>query len=68
MAEVIAKPRSRLSRWALWIAIGAALLGIGVEGVRASLGHPLRTEAVCAALIVLVIALTQVARQRGRPR
>ena len=66
MADVIAKPRSRASRWALLIASGAALLGLLVEGIRASQGHPLRTEAVAAALIILVIALTQLAR--GRPR
>jgi sulfite exporter TauE/SafE len=60
-----ASPRAPLSRLALWVAIGAALLGIALEAIRAAAEQSVRSEAICAGLIILVIGLVQVARGRS---
>jgi sulfite exporter TauE/SafE len=61
-----ASPRAPLSRFALWVAIGAALLGIALEAIRAAAEQSVRSEAICAGLIILVIGLVQLAKGRAR--
>jgi hypothetical protein len=51
----------------LWLAVAAATLGIVLEASKASLGHPVRSEALGAALLILTIAavrLGQLSRRR----
>jgi hypothetical protein len=67
MPDTTRTPPSRLSRWALWLVMAAAILGIALEAIRASLGHPVRAEGFGVALIILSIAairLGQLARRR----
>ena len=59
------KPPSRLKPWALRLAIGAACGAIGLEILKVSFGHPARWEGMLAALVILVIAFSQL--QRSRP-
>jgi len=59
------KPPSRLQLWALRLAILAACGAIALEILKVSFGHPARWEGMLAALIILVIAFSQL--QRSRP-
>jgi len=58
------KPPSRLQRWALRLAIGCACGAIALEILKVSFGHPARWEGMLAALIVLVLAFSQLPRRQ----
>jgi hypothetical protein len=58
------KPPSRLQLWALRVAIGAACGAIALEILKVSFGHPARWEGMLAALVILVIAFSQLPRTR----
>jgi hypothetical protein len=66
MPDETAQPPSRLSRWALGVAIVASAGAIVLEVVRVWLGHRARWEGALAGLIILVIALALLRRTRRR--